>query len=776
MRFLAGISLGVLLTIGLLGVGIYASKDAILEWFKGLLSHTFSANLSWRKIGIGSIWELPQFSIQVEEFLIRGRRGDTLFRAHKAWVYLNLWAVVFRKSYVVNKVRLEEPTLLIKYDKRGRSSWVEILPGGDSTKSSPWAVEKLIVKGGQFLYEDHVARFSLCLGIEQLRASIYHGVQAWEIESSTIGEVKYLSSQDKFWLKDHKYSLKSLIIYDQNWLIAKSLHLGINGLMLKLEGGVRLKQNPPAVSLRLKQIALDMETMRRLWTGAPKELEHIPVSLTGKGEIIGDIGKGHLPRVHLWVSLKTKEPFQIRGYKLQKAFAKGELYWDPTKGRQSFLHLDTLLWRGAENDSLLGSVMYRWHTGKGKGHLRGTLSLRTLSDLGWVSADSLEGMLIVDHLAIDFSNKWEFSGEGELRDLHIEDGKIEKAYFRISPSTLFLKGVSLWYQQHWVYASDLIIENYARLWDTTTISPLRVRGRVNLPVLRLERIKAKQADKGSKIDLTHVELQVYAKIDTLYWLYRCYGPALIDFSGYGDSSYIKIHKIQGVGGGWGSMEICHGRSDSRVFWGVKGHFQNILLPKLYQEWPELDTLFPLMRHLEGSVSGEFQAMLPFKQGRIVWPELQGSLSLMLQDFVVVESPYTYKLLELVPLTDFRRIEVGRIKANISISEGVVRLDTTWLRANRWRMRVGGIHTLRGEIGYDLLIEVPRLLLDKSAERIQEWVEESEGERVRLSIRVEGTTQSPTFRWKVAKREKAQPAPPPKSKRERRKASLPVEEH
>jgi hypothetical protein len=121
-------------------------------------------------------------------------------------------------------------------------------------------------------------------------------------------------------------------------------------------------------------------------------------------------------------------------------------------------------------------------------------------------------------------------------------------------------------------------------------------------------------------------------------------------------------------------------------------------------------------------------------------------TLRLRDFSVEESPYTYKLFSLIPLTDFRRIQVGEVQTHLRLQDGVIRLDTTLLSANEWRLWISGSHTLRGELRYHLLVEVPRNLFIKRGSRVPDVVEEAEGERLELAIQVGGTAENPHFQW------------------------------
>jgi hypothetical protein len=109
--------------------------------------------------------------------------------------------------------------------------------------------------------------------------------------------------------------------------------------------------------------------------------------------------------------------------------------------------------------------------------------------------------------------------------------------------------------------------------------------------------------------------------------------------------------------------------------------------------------------------------------------------------------------------------------------------------------VSGSHTLKNDLSYHLLVELPRNLLLKNPSQVADIVEE-EGERLRIRIDVTGSAENPTFRWQPASQKAqkssksgirgplspvspgqrdSQAAPAKKSVPAREKPLLPVEE-
>jgi hypothetical protein len=367
-------------------------------------------------------------------------------------------------------------------------------------------------------------------------------------------------------------------------------------------------------------------------------------------------------------------------------------------------------------------------------------------------------------------SKWSLSGQGTLIQGQWKEIFIPHVQFSVTPTALTLYEGVIQHPAWTLHTSELRIQNYARLWDTT-VPPLHLEGRLRLPKWMYV-----SSDTGSPSSIPPFTANLDIRIDTFSWDARRYGPIEGRVRWLPDTLFVDLHRLEGVAGGKLKGRIVKEASH----WRLQGELTRLSLEKLHKEWPELDTLFPLLPHLRGIASGMFEASFSMRRNRLAWAEAQGSFSLLLSDFVVVESPYTYRLFSLIPLTDFKRIEVGRVEARCALTEGVLRLDTTYLQANRWRMQVAGSHTLQGELAYDLLVEVPRVLLDKSSSRIQEWVEETEGDRLRLAIQVRGTAEDPSFRWKTAGStstpSKSDKEEPTSRKKRKARSPLPVEEN
>lgn len=764
LRFLLGLVVGIGATAGLLFLAVYLSSEKVIAWLIHELGRTFSVEVRLSKVEVVSFRALPDLGIRLRNFCLISPKGDTLFFARMVQLHLNLWEALVKESYRIRALTIEGAQFWLVYDRKGHTPWEYIKPQKPSKREdSPWALEKIWVREGRFWYLDHQAAAVLDLHVHTLRAKIEGKAQGLYIIGQAAGIVSLFKLQRKIWLQEQPFSLQTNLSYERNWLIFTGTDLRIAGLSLLGEGGVKLSTPRPDLSLRIQKIDLDLAQIRSVWKEVPPFFNQLRGSLHGEGDIFGPLGKGKLPRIRLQATLSISEPFSAEGYPCHALYAQGRLFWDLNLPSQSFAYIDTLFFSGGESDTISGRGRYGFHSRRLSASLRARLRLETLRLWGVPYTDSLTGHLQVEGSFTYAQKLWQGHGRGHLLNITLPCAEIERVSFSLSNDTLHLWEGRGRYEKTPIEIPSLWISNYRRFWDSTA-SPLWLEGQ-----MRFRRVvySLDQPADGMAIPWQGT-LRIV--IDSLLWQNRLPLALQLYFRKKGDTLEAISGEIDRLAGG----KIRFKGVFSEDLLAGEGAFERIDLAQLYQMLPQLDTLFPLLKHMQGKVSGHGWGRFPFREGHFGWADAEGSLTLSIQNLVILESPYTYKLFSLIPLTDFRRIEVGRVEAHFTLREGVVRLDTTHLRANRWTMEVAGAHTLRGELNYTLLVDVPRILLDKSIERVSPWIEESEGDRVRIAVTVRGTTTSPQFGWqRAAKGTRASPlSPPPKPSR---KKALPVEE-
>ncbi|MCX8113309.1 MAG: hypothetical protein N3E49_09000 [Bacteroidia bacterium] len=769
LRFIGGAVLGLGMVLGVILTLIYVSKEKLLTWVIKELGRSFSAKIQLTAVEVGSLRALPDLGLRLRDFTLQTKGGDTLFIAKRAELHLNLWQALFRENYRIQALTLEEPTVWLVYDKAGRTAWEQVFqtPERPADEPSPWALERVWVQHGRFIYRDDQADFRLYLVVSSLGSSIEGQGDKLYIQGTAEGQVERFTYRKKKWLYDQPFRLGGEITHEEGWLLFSPIRVGVAGVLMRVEGGIKLSGLRPELSLRVRSLDIDMDRVKALWQEASPWLSQLSGALKGEGEILGPVGKGKLPRLYLKAELRTDKPFSAEGYICHALYAKGRLHWDPGLPRKSALDIDTLCFIGGDADTVYLRGRYGFYSEELSASFHTRLNLTLLSQWYRSQIDSLSGLLYAKGSIRRLGQKWLLSGEGQLSEASLREAQIKFVSFKLSPERIVLTDLDGRYGQMTLKASTLSVESYARLWDSAA-PPAYVTGDVYVSSL------AYAPDTTQSRSYFEWGGDLSVRVDTFRWGNVVLGPIRARLVKEGNALQMKGLHLRGVGGGEIRLEGLY--SPARI--EGEGDFSQIDLAYLHRQLPQLDTLFPLLRHIRGIANGHFQVSLPFRGDRLAWAEAAGRLSLSLQNVIVVESPYTYELFSLVPLTDFRRIEVGRVETGLSLQEGVLRTDTTWVRANRWWMRIAGAHTLQGDLYYDLLVEVPRIVLDKSTQRVAEYIQESEGDRLRLAILITGTAENPRFSWKPAGRSLQQPSPisaPSEKQKPTRRRTLPVEE-
>lgn len=770
IRGILGVIIGIFIAVGGIALLIYLSREKLVAWVITEVGKSISARIHIQAVKVGSLRALPDLGIRVKGLLMQTQQGETLFTAQEVLLHLNLWEALVEGKYRVRGLTMDEPRCWFIYDKKGHSPWDDITLNSQTGEgeASPWALEQVVVNTGALIYRDRQVDFGLNLLITRLEAEIRGQSGAIKISGRSDGLIQYISHRKKVWLDRQNFALAGDITYEAPWLVFSPLEVGVAGLSARLGGGIRLGQERPDLSLRIEALQLDLSRIKTWWPEVPEELAHLNGALSGQGDLIGPAGKGKLPRLRLVANLHTSQPFSVQDYICHAIHARGRIEWDAELPRQSFIVVDTFFLAGGERDTVYLNGTYNLGLDKVAMNFGAHLDLASLRNWKVPYADSLSGEIWVQGAATRTKNHWQLSGRGSLHQVAWPSGTIEQLAFELTPHQLKLSEMNMRYGDMQIRAPYLEIESYARLWDTSA-APLFLRGQVFLPRLSFF---STQSTSGRSVPW---QSDILVQIDTFRWGEVVCGPIRGRFLRERDTFRIVGAEIKGVANG----QITMTGTFAPTYVQGQGSFQAIDLERLHQQLAGLDTLFPLLKHMRGTISGHLRAYLPFRQEKLKWAEAEGELTANLRNVVILESPYTYELFSLIPLTDFKRIEIGHVETKLTLREGILRTDTTWLQANRWRMRVAGAHTLQGELAYDLLVEVPRILLDKSTQRVAEFVEESEGERLRLYVTVSGTTQAPKFSWKTRqvgpKRATQSPEPEKKQKKRSKREPLPVQE-
>ncbi len=780
LRFVLGIIIGAGVGIILLGLLAYLLRDQIWLWTQKQLSSHLSARITLENFSVDGWRGFPALTLNLYGLTLTTFEGDTLFTSQRLSVYLNFYEALVQKRYRIIGLGAETPCLRLHWDKAGQSAWNTIFRPSTDTTATTWHIQKVSVRGGRLVYTDEKSRVSFVLDGLHLGASLSHTPledTTWSFEARIQTTLQNFSTSNFSPSVSFPFDLQAQGAYlgkNQKMLI-KSLCGSFYAFRLQLGGYLQWAKPPLYISLSVGQLDIDFPRLAHLWPRLPQEWLDWPGQISAVGSLQGFIGQGHLPNIDLKAILIQQKTFKINDYDLHNLYAKVRFRWHPMAIKDHLLLVDSLYLRGHE-DSLLGRGGYTFSTRTWAGEVQGYLNLSALGMVGlaglrgkaqgkaafeigteaWhmdfqgrldslyydtLTMASYEGYL---SLASDGAS-WPIQARGQLRGLTYAALTIHRADLRWTPEALTLSQVKAHYGEIAVEAPILNVQPGREPWREDR---LYLFGYLHLPRLPFPL----PLSQGGETTTPTLLLNLQIAADTLVWQQRRYGPLRASLQTSPDTLTLQLNHLSGFANGilQGKLQM-HSLKD-RALWLLQLQAQNLHIPSLRADLPVLDSLFPLLPYLQGELSTEVQASLPFSGGgSLLWPQAHAIAHLNLKNFVVRESPYTYKLFSILPLTDFKRIQVGQVQTRFSLRDGVIKIDTTLLHANEWRLWVSGSHTLKNDLAYQLLVEVPRNLLLRGNSQVAEIVEEEEGERLRLLIRVTGKAEDPAFHWQLAPR-------------------------
>ena len=803
-RFMLGIVMGLGIGMLLLGVLAYLLRDQVWQWAQRELSSQLSARITLKSFSVDGWSGFPALTLTLNDLVLTTFAGETLFTSQQIAVYLNFYELLFQRRYRIMGLRAEAPYLRLRWDKAGQSIWSTVFRPSEDTAATSWHIEKLILHHGRLLYLDEKSRISFILDPLHLKASISYTPlldTIWHLKAEIRTTLRHFATPTTPRLAALPLYLKTqgAFLKKAQQVVLKNLIGSLSALKTELEGHLQWRQKPLYVSLRVRRLYIDFAQLGRLWPRLPKEWLNWPGHISASGTLQGFLGQGHLPIIDLKATLHQKQPFEINGYPLHGLYAKLRLYWHPLSVKESSLVIDSLFLRGQE-DSLAGRGTYTLSTGTGSGEVQGYLNLSSLrvvgltalegkvrgqaflrnEPTGWLLRFSGEAEgLRYDTLGLasyrgqlnlgQSEGIWHIQAQGRLRGLAYAGFTLHQADLRWGTETIALSQVRGEYETLQVEAPLLTLRPALEPWKERR---LFLSGHLHFPRLSFPPpIPASQGPDTSPAPVVMVDFHIAA--DTLLWRHHRYGPLRAALQKTPDTLTLTLYHLGGFAQGSLKGTLQSFSQNEKTIWRLELTASDLHIPTLRRDLPELDSLLPLLPHLRGAVSTEVKAIVPFVRERPLWAEAIGEAHIHLKNFIIEESPYTYKLFSIVPLTDFKRIQVGQVQTRLALHDGVVQIDTTLLQANEWRLWVSGFHTLRNDLAYHLLVEVPRNLLLKQTSQVSDIVEEEEGERLRLLIHVTGSPENPTFRWQPASK-KAQKQKRPRSSEVSGEGSLPLQ--
>jgi len=779
LRFFTGILIGLGMGIALLSFLAYLLRHQIWQWIQEQLSSQLSARITIRDFSVNGWQGFPALTVNLYELTIATFQGETLFTCQKLSVYLNFYEALIEKRYRVIGLRAEAPYLRLHWNKAGLSAWNTIFRPSTDTTATTWHIETLIIQSGRLSYTDEKSRIALLLDGISLKSSLSHTPlldTTWHFSAQLQTTLGHLSTPTTPTLGPIPLSLQArgAFMEKHQQILIQNLRATFSALNVNLGGYLQWKQALPYLNLRIAQIAIDFERLVRFWPHLPREWPNWPGQITATGTLKGFVGQGHLPSIDLKATLYQKKPFEIADYLLRTFHAKVRLHWHPITAKESTFIIDSLQVSG-QQDSLTGKGKYTFSTRLWSAEVQGLLHLTTLRILGLttlqgkaqgkasahITPDKWELNFVgrLDSLRYDTltlesyqgqlslaqtGETWQIQAQGQLTGLTYAPLAISRADLKWSPDALTLTRLKGQYETLRLEAPFLSLHPGTEPWRQER---LVLSGYLYVPELPFPLPVPQTSDSASPSPALFLNLQVAA--ETLLWQKGLYGPLRASLRTGPDTLTLQIHHLGGFARSTlqGTLKTLSPK-EKHTLWMLQLKAQNLHIPSLRKDLPVLDSLFPLLPHLQGEADMEVNATLPFSEERLIWTEARAQATLLLRNFVVHECPYTYKLFSIIPLTDFKRIQVGQVHTHLSLRDGVIQLDTTFLQANEWRLWISGSHTLKNDLAYQLLVEIPRNLLLKGESRVSDAVDEIEGERLSIAINVTGKADNPTFSWQI----------------------------
>ena len=791
LQFLLGFLIGLGIGIVSLGLLAYFLRDEIWQWAQGELSSRLAGRIRVRDFSVDGWRGFPALTLTLYEPVLTTFAGETLFTSQQLRVYLNLYELLIEKHYRITGVQAEAPYLGLRWDKAGRSVWQTIFRPSEDTTKTAWQIEKLILQRGRLRYIDEKSHVSFLLDSLNMNASINHTPHSdttWYCTAEIRTALRQLTAPaiSELSFSPLVLEMRGAFREKSQELIFHKLEGSFSALRVGLRGMLRWSEGPLYVQLGVRRLYIDFARLGQVWPHLPSQWQTWPGHISAAGTLQGFLGGGYFPAIRLHATFSQKKPFHIQGYALESLYAKTRLNWNPLSPGESLLTIDSLSVRSMA-DSLTARGRYVFFARKGEGTFEGQLALSSLCILGLTglyggvqgkaafqivpSSWRLDFTGQIDSLRYDtlsiaayrgrlglgqFQETWHIEARGHLWDLRYGELRLTHAEIQWTPTTLALGQLKGQYGNLRLEAPTLTLQPAIEPWKQ---KQLFLTGYLHLPVLPFPiPFSAERSLDTTPTPEVSLHLQIAA--DTLLWQSRGYGPLRAVLYKGPDTLMLHIQHLAGFARGNLNGTIQNFARGRQVIWNLQVKAQTLHIPTLRQDLPVLDSLFPLLPHLQGEVSADIYVTLPLLGERLLWTEATGQAYLHFQHFVVEESPYTYKLFSIIPLTDFKRIQVGEVRTRFTMRDGVIQIDTTLLQANEWRLQVIGFHTLRNDLQYHLLVEIPRNLLLKNSSQVADIVEEEE-DRLHIFIDITGTAENPIFRWQPAskKAQKSSRLPP-----------------
>lgn len=226
-------------------------KGPITRQVKNEVNRSLNAAVDFSKVSVSILRNFPAITANLSDLTVVGKdqfRNDTLAYVKQLSVSFNLIDIL-KGNYVINRVRMDRPNVLLKVLPDGSANW-DIVKYDETTETEPVSGEEVIVldlnevdvHNGFLIYQDASLDFYLTLDSLDGKISGKISEQISDLNIAVHVSSIYADYEKISYLSGAETSFNGTVIVDlDNYTYRFTENrLVINGLELKLDGTVAL--------------------------------------------------------------------------------------------------------------------------------------------------------------------------------------------------------------------------------------------------------------------------------------------------------------------------------------------------------------------------------------------------------------------------------------------------------------------------------------------------------------------------------------------------------
>lgn len=241
---LVGLTIGVLLTIGLFVWFVKANESFIIDRVLAQLEEETTIQLTNDQLEL-SIWRhFPNVSLSVRDVLIpqpdnyRGANVDTMLFARKLYVNTDLIPLLLRRIQIKH-IGIQEGEIHIKRDSRGKLNLTSLFlneKGGSPGRRSPLKIDAFHVEDVLVTYYQESNSFYINHFIQEGRLSVLQTDLALDLSFQLTGNLQKIEGQNVKIDDSYQVTYKGILRGEKNQWEIRNGSVAIDGLAFSSEG------------------------------------------------------------------------------------------------------------------------------------------------------------------------------------------------------------------------------------------------------------------------------------------------------------------------------------------------------------------------------------------------------------------------------------------------------------------------------------------------------------------------------------------------------------